>query len=126
MGERIRLRASDGHELGAYRSAPSGRPRGGVVVLQEIFGVNSHIRAVVDEPQSEKKPPGFGGFLGMVQRFSTPQPAFELFCIGFRKVNVARYAVCRVRRIGGHQPKMAVLGLKSLDDQPRERQFSCE
>ena len=48
MGERIRLRASDGHELGAYRSAPTGRPRGGVVVLQEIFGVNAHIRAVAD------------------------------------------------------------------------------
>lgn len=53
MGERIRLRASDDHELGAYRSAPSGRPRGGVVVLQEIFGVNSHIRAVVDGFASE-------------------------------------------------------------------------
>jgi carboxymethylenebutenolidase len=48
MGKRLRLRASDGHELGAYRSEPSGKPRGGVVVLQEIFGVNSHIRAVAD------------------------------------------------------------------------------
>jgi carboxymethylenebutenolidase len=48
MGERIRLRAADGHELGAYRAAPSGKPRGGVVVLQEIFGVNSHIRDVAD------------------------------------------------------------------------------
>ncbi|HEY7697599.1 MAG TPA: dienelactone hydrolase family protein [Vicinamibacteria bacterium] len=48
MGERVRLRASDGHELSAYRAEPSKRPRGGVVVLQEIFGVNSHIRAVTD------------------------------------------------------------------------------
>lgn len=48
MGEQVRLRAADGHELGAYRSEPSGRPRGGVVVLQEIFGVNSHIRDVTD------------------------------------------------------------------------------
>jgi carboxymethylenebutenolidase len=48
MGKQVRLRAADGHELGAYRSAPSGRPRGGVVVLQEIFGVNSHIRDVAD------------------------------------------------------------------------------
>lgn len=46
MGQRVRLRASDGHELSAYRSEPSDRPRGGVVVLQEIFGVNSHIRGV--------------------------------------------------------------------------------
>jgi len=42
------LRAADGHELGAYRSEPADRPRGGVVVLQEIFGVNSHIRQVTD------------------------------------------------------------------------------
>lgn len=51
MGEDIRLRASDGHELGAYRSEPSEaseRPRGGVIVLQEIFGVNAHIREVTD------------------------------------------------------------------------------
>ncbi len=48
MGERVRLRASDGHELSAYRVEPSKRPRGGVVVLQEIFGVNSHIRDVTD------------------------------------------------------------------------------
>jgi len=46
MGEKIRLRAADGHELGAYRSEPSQKPRGGIVVLQEIFGVNSHIREV--------------------------------------------------------------------------------
>ncbi len=51
MGERgrhVELRAADGHELGAYRSDPTGRPRGGVIVLQEIFGVNSHIRDVAD------------------------------------------------------------------------------
>lgn len=48
MGERVRLRAGDGHELGAYRSQPMDRPRAGVIVLQEIFGVNSHIRDVAD------------------------------------------------------------------------------
>jgi carboxymethylenebutenolidase len=48
MGEQVRLRAADGHELGAYRSEPSRQPRGGVVVLQEIFGVNAHIRQVTD------------------------------------------------------------------------------
>ncbi len=53
MGERVRLRAADGHELGAYRSEPADRPVGGVVVLQEIFGVNSHIRDVADGFASE-------------------------------------------------------------------------
>jgi carboxymethylenebutenolidase len=43
---RIELRADDGHAFSAYRIDPEGTPRGGVVVVQEIFGVNAHIRAV--------------------------------------------------------------------------------
>lgn len=42
----VTLTASDGHTLGAYRIDPEGQPRGAIVVLQEIFGVNDHIRAV--------------------------------------------------------------------------------
>lgn len=42
----IKLRASDGHEFDAHRVDPLGPSRGGVVVVQEIFGVNRHIRAV--------------------------------------------------------------------------------
>src|SRR5690606_19328185 len=41
----IQLRASDGHKLSAHRIDPVGEPRGGIVVIQEIFGVNQHIRA---------------------------------------------------------------------------------
>ena len=48
MGENIRLTAADGFEFGAYRARPDAAPRGGVVVIQEIFGVNVHIRAVCD------------------------------------------------------------------------------
>lgn len=48
MGQDIRLKASDGFELGAYRADPAGEPKGAVVVIQEIFGVNHHIRAVCD------------------------------------------------------------------------------
>jgi carboxymethylenebutenolidase len=44
----IELTAADGHRLAAYTAQPAGVPRGAIVVLQEIFGVNSHIRAVVD------------------------------------------------------------------------------
>jgi carboxymethylenebutenolidase len=44
----ITLAAADGFSSSAYLSEPSGTPRGGIVVLQEIFGVNSHIRAVAD------------------------------------------------------------------------------
>ncbi len=46
MEESVRLIAADGHELDAYRAEPEGMPRGGIVLLQEIFGVNAHIRDV--------------------------------------------------------------------------------
>lgn len=48
MGQLIRLQAKDGHELDAYRAEPAGSKVGSVVVLQEIFGVNAHIRSVAD------------------------------------------------------------------------------
>ncbi|MDW8470117.1 MAG: dienelactone hydrolase family protein [Burkholderiales bacterium] len=48
MGRTIELNADDGHTLAAYLAEPAGAPRGGVVVIQEIFGVNRHIRAVAD------------------------------------------------------------------------------
>jgi len=44
----IELEANDGHRLAAYRATPDHAPRGGLVVVQEIFGVNAHIRAVTD------------------------------------------------------------------------------
>jgi carboxymethylenebutenolidase len=43
------LEASDGHRLDAYQASPAGEPRGGVVIVQEIFGINHHVRALVDE-----------------------------------------------------------------------------
>ena len=48
MGSMIELQAADGHKLAAYRAEPAGKPRGSVVVIQEIFGVNSHIKSVAD------------------------------------------------------------------------------
>ncbi len=48
MGKMIELTASDGHKLAAYRADPQGKPRGAIVVIQEIFGVNSHIKQVAD------------------------------------------------------------------------------
>jgi carboxymethylenebutenolidase len=44
----ITLAAADGFKASAYVSEPSGKPKGAIVVLQEIFGVNSHIRGVAD------------------------------------------------------------------------------
>lgn len=48
MGERIELTASDGHRLGAYLARPDGAAKAGLVICQEIFGVNAHIREVTD------------------------------------------------------------------------------
>lgn len=48
MGEFTALMARDGHEFQAYLAAPPAHPRGAVLVIQEIFGVNAHIRAVTD------------------------------------------------------------------------------
>ena len=42
------ITCADGFELGAYEASPAGEAKGAVVVIQEIFGVNSHIRSVVD------------------------------------------------------------------------------
>lgn len=52
MGTSIQLTAADGFSFPVYVAQPSGKhagkPRGAIVVVQEIFGVNSHIRAVAD------------------------------------------------------------------------------
>jgi carboxymethylenebutenolidase len=48
MNKVVKLQASDGHELDAYVAQPEGKPWGGLVVVQEIFGINRHIRSVAD------------------------------------------------------------------------------
>jgi carboxymethylenebutenolidase len=53
MGAFIELRAADGHAFPAYVAQPPVLPKGGVVVVQEIFGVNAHIRAVADSYAAE-------------------------------------------------------------------------
>lgn len=48
MSERVKLTAVDGHELEAYVARPAEVPRGAVVLIQEIFGINAHIRGVAE------------------------------------------------------------------------------
>jgi carboxymethylenebutenolidase len=48
MGSKVTLTASDGFKLGGYRAEAQGTPKGALVVIQEIFGVNHHIRAMCD------------------------------------------------------------------------------
>lgn len=48
MGERVRLTSEDGNVFSGYRADPAGASRGSLVVIQEVFGVNEHIRKVCD------------------------------------------------------------------------------
>ena len=71
MGTQISLTASDGFKLGAYRADPPGSPKGGLVVIQEIFGVNHHIRAVCDRFAAE----GYAAIAPAI--FDRTEPNFE-------------------------------------------------
>ncbi len=48
MAQHTQLQATDGHKFDAYIAQPTGEPKAGIVVVQEIFGVNTHIRSVTD------------------------------------------------------------------------------
>ncbi len=48
MGEMIELTASDGHALSAYRAEPDGQPKGGLVIIQEIFGMTGQMKRCTD------------------------------------------------------------------------------
>jgi len=81
MGEHVVLTAADGHKLDAYVSRPESKPKAGLVVLQEIFGVNAHIRSVAD---------GFAndGFLVVAPAlFDRIQPGIEL---GYESADVRK------------------------------------
>ena len=72
MGQFIDLKAADGHVFPAYVAQPAGTPKGAVVVLQEIFGVNSHIRSVADGYAAQ-------GYLAVAPAtFSRVKPGVEL------------------------------------------------
>jgi carboxymethylenebutenolidase len=71
MGQPLSLVAADGFKLGAYRADPAGKAKGGVVVIQEIFGVNHHIRSVVDRVAAE----GYAAIAPAL--FDRTQPGFE-------------------------------------------------
>lgn len=72
MGHFVELKAADGFTFPAYVAEPAGKPRGAIVVLQEIFGVNSHIRAVADGYAAD-------GFLAVApSTFHRVQPGADL------------------------------------------------
>ena len=71
MGQDIKLTASDGFKLGGYRADPAGAPKAAIVVIQEIFGVNHHIRSVCDRLAGE-------GYVAIAPSiFDRTQPDFQ-------------------------------------------------
>jgi carboxymethylenebutenolidase len=72
MNRVVKLEASDGHELDAYVAEPDGKPWGALVIVQEIFGVNQHMRSVADRFAQE-------GFYAVVPAlFDRVEPNVEL------------------------------------------------
>jgi len=72
MGNFVNLKSADDFVFPAYVAQPAGKPRGAVVVVQEIFGVNSHIRSVADGYSAE-------GYLAVAPAtFERAKPGVEL------------------------------------------------
>ncbi len=81
MGETVKLTADDGHNFDAYVARPAEQPKAGLVIIQEIFGVNSHIRGVADSYAAE-------GYLAVAPAlFDRVDPGIEL---GYDKDDVTR------------------------------------
>jgi carboxymethylenebutenolidase len=88
MGETIPLVAEDGQRLTGYRVAPSRAPRAGLMIVQEIFGVNSHIKRVCD---------GFAadGYLALAPAiFERVEPGFA---IGYKPEDIERGRAVRMK-----------------------------
>src|SRR5438270_12041441 len=90
MGTKIRLKASDGHEFDAYFAESSGTAHGTIVLVQEIFGVNSHIRSVADDYASQ------GFHVVAPALFDRVQPNLEL---GYNPADTAQ-GMKAARQIG--------------------------
>jgi carboxymethylenebutenolidase len=87
MSQTLTLTAADGHRLSAYRAGPATAARG-LVVVQEIFGVNAHMRSVCDRLASR------GYAVVCPALFDRAEPGVEL---GYAAEDVARGRELRAR-----------------------------
>jgi carboxymethylenebutenolidase len=81
MGTKIRLNSADGFEFAAYEAMSGGQPRAALVVIQEVFGVNGHIREVADGYAGE------GYAVVAPQIFDRVEPDVEL---GYTEADMGR------------------------------------
>jgi carboxymethylenebutenolidase len=108
MGATITLTAADGHSLSAYRAEPAGAPRGGIVVVQEIFGVNHHIRSVCDRIAAQ-------GYLAVAPAM------FDRFSRGFE----AGYEPDEILRVRGFALKNIEMDKLVLDAQAAQQEVKA-
>ena len=88
MGQMTTLTAEDGHRLGAYRAAPAGKSTRGLVVIQEIFGVNQHIKKVSDRFAAD-------GYVALAPAiFDRAEPGFET---GYSQEDIERGRATRAK-----------------------------
>ncbi len=72
MGTMLNLTSADGTQIAAYEARPAAAPKGAIVLLQEIFGLNSHIRAVADGYAAD------GYYVVAPATFQRAEPGVEL------------------------------------------------
>ena len=103
MGTTIALTAKDGFTLSAYKAEPpksvnGGKPMGGVVVIQEIFGLNGHIRDVADRLAAQ-------GYLCIAPAlFDRLKPGIEL---GYTETDLQE-GLDHMQKIGNDKPMMDI------------------
>jgi carboxymethylenebutenolidase len=103
MGETIILRAGDGFGTTAYKAMPSGKPKAGLVVIQEIFGVNRHMRRVADDFAK-------AGYVAIVPAlFDRVRPNIEL---GYDEADIAKGRELK----GASQTDAALLDIAAARD----------
>lgn len=91
MGKHTTLQAADDHQLGAWLAEPPGKPRGGLVVLQEIFGLNHHIRQVTERFAD-------AGYLAIAPAlFDRVRRGIE---VPYEEINTGRQAMMSLKREG--------------------------
>jgi carboxymethylenebutenolidase len=116
MGAFTTITSSDGFQLGAYRAEAEGAARGGVVVIQEVFGVNQHIRDVADRYAA-------AGYLAVAPAiFDRIEPGIELgyepadlqqgIEYAFQKLDFAKALqdVAAAAQVAGEAGKVGVVG----------------
>ena len=100
MGEHVELTAKDGAKIGAYVAKPAGKPKGGIVVIQEIFGVNHHIRAVADQYAAQ-------GYLAVAPAvYDRAQKGFD---VGYEQADIQAGLAVRAKT----KPEETVLDLEA-------------